>query len=149
MLESERDVIFSSERIKKIKAHLFDRGLSKRETDVVLLVVQGLTNRQVADKLCVAEKTVKFHLTNVYKRLKIQRRSEIIWTMPFMRFLDQEKDNETASPSMSSGTYHASGESQAEELSIPTGSSPISGGGIGGYYSKDNKGGSPPPTTSY
>ena len=39
-----------------MKTYLQERGLSKRESEVVILVVQGLTNKQVADRLCVAEK---------------------------------------------------------------------------------------------
>ena len=79
-----------------MKTYLQERGLSKRESEVVILVVQGLTNKQVADRLCVAEKTVKFHLTNVYKRMKISRRSQIIWTLPMAQFIENAKDTEPA-----------------------------------------------------
>lgn len=83
--------LFSEEGIKYLKDHLSGQGLSKRETEVVVLVLQGLTNKQVADKLCVAEKTVKFHLTNIYKRMKISRRSQIVWTLPLGDFVEKFK----------------------------------------------------------
>ena len=93
MLTNEKDFLFSSsEGISCIKSYLQQKGLSKRESEVVILVVQGLTNKQVADKLCVAEKTVKFHLTNVYKRMNISRRSEIIWSLPLTEFMDRAKN---------------------------------------------------------
>ena len=93
MLTNEKDFLFSSsEGISCIKNYLQQKGLSKRESEVVILVVQGLTNKQVADQLCVAEKTVKFHLTNVYKRMNISRRSEIIWSLPLTEFMDKAKN---------------------------------------------------------
>ena len=93
MLTNEKDFLFSSsEGISCIKSYLQQKGLSKRESEVVILVVQGLTNKQVADQLCVAEKTVKFHLTNVYKRMNISRRSEIIWSLPLTEFMDKAKN---------------------------------------------------------
>ena len=92
LINNNKDFLFSSPVVvKQIKNYLQKRGLSKRESEVVILVVQGLTNKQVADQLCVAEKTVKFHLTNVYKRMKISRRSQIIWTLPMARFIEQAK----------------------------------------------------------
>ena len=97
MLTNDRDFLFSSPVVvKQMKTYLQERGLSKRESEVVILVVQGLTNKQVADRLCVAEKTVKFHLTNVYKRMKISRRSQIIWTLPMAQFIEHAKDTEPA-----------------------------------------------------
>ena len=95
LIHKERDVLFSSSHVvHQMKTYLQEKGLSKREAEVVILVVQGLTNKQVADKLCVAEKTVKFHLTNVYKRMKISRRSQIIWTLPMAQFIENAKDTE-------------------------------------------------------
>ncbi len=53
--------------------------VSMREVEVACLVVRGMSNKVVANKLCIAEKTVKFHLTNVYKKLKIKSRVELIF----------------------------------------------------------------------
>ncbi len=104
MLTNDRDFLFSSPVVvKQMKTYLQERGLSKRESEVVILVVQGLTNKQVADRLCVAEKTVKFHLTNVYKRMKISRRSQIIWTLPMAQFIEHAKDTEPSPPSGGTG----------------------------------------------
>ena len=105
-----------------MKNYLQERGLSKRESEVVILVVQGLTNKQVADQLCVAEKTVKFHLTNVYKRMKISRRSQIIWTMPMAQFIEHAKDAEPTSPQHNNPIDNSS---QTDEKSIPVGNSTV------------------------
>jgi len=50
--------------------------LSMRESEVLALVAQGLSNRQVAEKLFVSENTVKFHLQNVFQRLEVANRTQ-------------------------------------------------------------------------
>ena len=124
MLSNDKDFLFSSPVVvKQMKTYLQERGLSKRESEVVILVVQGLTNKQVADQLCVAEKTVKFHLTNVYKRMKISRRSQIIWTLPMAQFIEHAKDTEPATPQQNNPT--GGGMSQTDDNSIPIGNSTV------------------------
>lgn len=49
--------------------------LTRSEAEVVELVAQGLTNRQVAAVRVVEEQTVKFHLSNAYLSLGIRSRS--------------------------------------------------------------------------
>lgn len=123
MLSNDRDFLFSSPVVvKQMKTYLQERGLSKRESEVVILVVQGLTNKQVADQLCVAEKTVKFHLTNVYKRMKISRRSQIIWTLPMAQFIEHAKDTEPTVPRPANPIDMSP---QADENSIPIGNSTV------------------------
>ena len=116
----EKDFLFSQKGMEYLKAHLAQQGLSRRETEVVILVLQGLTNKQVADKLCVAEKTVKFHLTNIYKRMKISRRSQIVWTLPLSDFIEKFKDKD---PKAAAAHPAAPAE---DEISIPTGRSTVS-----------------------
>lgn len=119
----EKDFLFSEEGMSYLKTHLSEQGLSRRETEVVVLVLQGLTNKQVADKLCVAEKTVKFHLTNIYKRMKISRRSQIVWTLPLGDFVEKFKYNAVAgknNESAGSSSAHSCEEDEVE-ISIPTG----------------------------
>ena len=52
--------------------------LSIREQEVAALVCKGLSNREIADKLFVEEKTIKFHLTKVYKKLGLRGRAQLI-----------------------------------------------------------------------
>ena len=55
---------------------LIQKGLSNREAEVAELVSKGLSNKEVANQLFVTEKTVKFHLTNIYKKMNVKSRSE-------------------------------------------------------------------------
>jgi DNA-binding NarL/FixJ family response regulator len=52
--------------------------LTKRETDVVRLVAEGLGNREVAQQLGLSEHTVKNYLFNVFDKLGISSRAELV-----------------------------------------------------------------------
>jgi DNA-binding NarL/FixJ family response regulator len=52
--------------------------LTPREIEVVGLVARGLSNREIGSHLCIAEGTVKIHLHNIYEKLKINRRAELV-----------------------------------------------------------------------
>lgn len=72
-----------------LKETLIQKGLSNREAEVAVLVSQGLPNKQVAEKLFVTEKTVKFHLTNIYKKMNVKSRAQlIVWCLPHMSFVE-------------------------------------------------------------
>ena len=90
---TEKQRSFSDRQKQFLREYFTKRDLSKSEVEVVILVLQGLINKKVAEKLCVAEKTIKFHLGNAYKKLKIYRRSELIWTLPLADFINVGKDH--------------------------------------------------------
>ena len=127
---------FSEEKKKMLREYLFNKKLSKCEVEVVILVVQGLINREVANKLCVAEKTVKFHLTNVYKKLNISRRSQLVWTLPLIDFVGapeppvirpEPRAAETAAATRPNEAIIGREErKECAEASIPIGSSTVS-----------------------
>jgi len=50
--------------------------LSPRETEVLRLVVEGLLNKQVAQRLGITERTVKAHLTSIYQRVGVADRTQ-------------------------------------------------------------------------
>lgn len=49
-------------------------GLSEREAEVLRLVAVGNTNRQIADALCLSDKTVARHLSNIFTKLGVSSR---------------------------------------------------------------------------
>jgi DNA-binding NarL/FixJ family response regulator len=51
-------------------------GLTGRETEILKLVAEGYTNAQLARMLWLTEQTVKFHLSNVYRKLDVANRTE-------------------------------------------------------------------------
>jgi DNA-binding NarL/FixJ family response regulator len=54
------------------------RSLSPRQQEIALWVIRGLSNRQIADRLFIAEQTVKDHLSDIFVKLSVQRRGELI-----------------------------------------------------------------------
>jgi len=52
--------------------------LTPREIEIVRMVASGLRNRELARRLGVTEGTVKIHLHNIYKKLKVQSRVELV-----------------------------------------------------------------------
>jgi DNA-binding NarL/FixJ family response regulator len=51
-------------------------GLTDRELSILRLVAEGLSNLDIASKLYVTEQTVKFHLSNIYRKLGVGNRTE-------------------------------------------------------------------------
>ncbi|EGK14806.1 response regulator [Kroppenstedtia eburnea] len=60
-----------------------DRGsnedsLTPRELDVLNLMVKGLSNKEIAEQLFISDKTVKIHVSNILKKLRVKSRSQAI-----------------------------------------------------------------------
>jgi DNA-binding NarL/FixJ family response regulator len=51
-------------------------GLTRREREILQLVAEGHSNAQLARMLWVTEQTVKFHLSNIYRKLDVANRTE-------------------------------------------------------------------------
>lgn len=73
----------------KLETVLQDKGLNVRERDVAALVSKGLSNKEVANQMTLTEKTIKFHLTNTYRKLGLKSRAQlIVMCLPFMGYQD-------------------------------------------------------------
>ena len=49
-------------------------SLTKREYEVLILVAEGLNNKEIANKLFISEKTVKNHVSNIFKKIEVNDR---------------------------------------------------------------------------
>jgi DNA-binding NarL/FixJ family response regulator len=55
--------------------------LSPRETELARLVAEGLTNRQIAGRLVISERTVQNHIQHILRKLDFATRSQIaVWS---------------------------------------------------------------------
>ncbi len=52
-------------------------GLTTRERDIIALVVEGQSNREIAASLEIAEETVKQHIKNVFDKTGVSKRLEL------------------------------------------------------------------------
>lgn len=50
--------------------------LTKRETEVLKLITEGMLNKEIAHKLSISEKTVKNHVSNIFKKIKVSDRTQ-------------------------------------------------------------------------
>lgn len=53
-------------------------GLTEREREVLLCLVQGMNNKEIAKSLFISDKTVKIHVSNIFKKLGVKSRSQVV-----------------------------------------------------------------------
>jgi len=51
--------------------------LTRREKEVAALIEKNLSNREIAEELCISEATVKKHVSNIFEKLEIESRKEL------------------------------------------------------------------------
>lgn len=69
---------------------LIQRGLSNREAEVADMVSRGYSNREIGALMMITDKGVKFHLTNIYKKMNVKSRAQlIVWCLPHIPFVTQ------------------------------------------------------------
>ena len=67
------------ERLARLTAKAHERdmeAISEREKEVLHLVAEGLTNKQIADRLVIAENTARNHVSRILEKLGLSRRSQ-------------------------------------------------------------------------
>jgi two-component system response regulator DevR len=77
-------------------------GLTPREDQVLGLIGLGLTNRQIGDRLGIAEKTVKNTVTAVLSKLGVQRRAQAIIYVTVRRMTAEQQAVRTRTDGRSS-----------------------------------------------
>lgn len=60
------------------QAKLQQLGITARELEILQLMAEGLSNRELAEKLFVSENTVKTHLSRVFEKLDAKRRTQAV-----------------------------------------------------------------------
>jgi len=55
-----------------------DLGITRRELEVLELIAEGMSNREIAEKLYVSENTVKTHSSRVFDKLGAKRRTQAV-----------------------------------------------------------------------
>ncbi len=79
-------------------------GLTKRELEILRLVASGSSNSQMAKLLWVTEQTVKFHLSNIYRKLEVPNRTAASAKANSLGLLDRQDGEDGTLPSTWTGS---------------------------------------------
>lgn len=74
----EKEIYISNSPFILNEKELARLSISKRELDVLQLMAQGLSNREIAEQLFVSLNTVKTHSSNLFLKLDVKRRTQAI-----------------------------------------------------------------------
>jgi DNA-binding NarL/FixJ family response regulator len=69
---------FSSPKKESVEVEKKESLLTEREKDVLLCLVKGMTNKEIAENLFISDKTVKIHVSNIFKKLEVKSRSQVV-----------------------------------------------------------------------
>lgn len=69
------DIVFNSKFFSEKKS---TPNITKRELEILQLVVDGCKNREIAEKLSIAERTVEFHKQNIYLKLEVNNSVDLV-----------------------------------------------------------------------
>ncbi|HEY6243799.1 MAG TPA: response regulator transcription factor [Pyrinomonadaceae bacterium] len=71
-------LVTSAEPFLVNQSRVRDLGITKRELEILALIAQGLSNREIAEKLFVSENTVKTHSSRLLDKLSAKRRTQAV-----------------------------------------------------------------------
>lgn len=73
----------------ELAALLKTKQLTEREITVAHLTARGLSNREMGEKIGLREQTIKFHLSNIYRKMGLTSRAQlIVKLLPLMSLVD-------------------------------------------------------------
>jgi DNA-binding CsgD family transcriptional regulator len=80
-------LVTSAEPFLVNQSRVRDLGITKRELEILELIAQGLSNREIAEKLFVSENTVKTHSSRLFDKLSAKRRTQAVQIAKEMRLI--------------------------------------------------------------
>ena len=67
-------------------------ALSEREIEILRLLAAGLSNKQISENLTLSENTIKYHLKNILRKLKVQTRTEAVMKALQTKILEHKEN---------------------------------------------------------
>ena len=77
--------------------------LTRREVEVVRLLADGLTNREIAKRLFISEKTVSAHVAHIYSKLDVHSRVAAAARVHHLGVLEQPPEGRAGRPDQGGG----------------------------------------------
>lgn len=67
-----------SDSVKRIRKHRAPHNLTRRELDVIRTLMLGCSNKEIARRLVISERTVQTHLSNIFAKMQVTSRTEVV-----------------------------------------------------------------------
>lgn len=64
--------------MKRIRKHRAPHNLTRRELDVIRTLMLGCSNKEIARRLVISERTVQTHLSNIFAKMQVTSRTEVV-----------------------------------------------------------------------
>jgi DNA-binding CsgD family transcriptional regulator len=77
-LNYQRNIINSGDYMIFVRNFIEKFGISKRETEIIELIIKGKTNKEIEDILYISFNTVKNHIYNIYKKTGVNSRIKLL-----------------------------------------------------------------------
>ena len=74
----------SQKDINELSSYLNNAGISPRENDIITLIMKGYSNHKISNQLFISLSTVKTHVSNIFQKLNVESRFEIISLCKFV-----------------------------------------------------------------
>ncbi len=66
------------ETLKQMRKHRAPHNLTRRELDVIRTLMLGCSNKEIARRLVISERTVQTHLSNIFAKIQVTSRTEVV-----------------------------------------------------------------------
>ena len=88
-------ILLTGKAVKEIKQLKSFYKISRREAEVIQNIVNGLASKEIAEKMNITERTIKMHLTNIYNKLGVDNKVQMMAFLKDFNLLPEQEAEKT------------------------------------------------------